>query len=91
MAIRRRNRPGGRLNERSNQKSKRSKVVMGARPDFRREQGRQDSNLQPGFGVRPPWLSADDERWQAYLTDDESAELAFYCLKCAEREFGEDV
>jgi hypothetical protein len=28
-----------------------------------------------------------DERWRAYLTDDEPAELAFYCPECAKREF----
>jgi hypothetical protein len=27
------------------------------------------------------------ERWRAYLTNDEPAELAFYCPACAEREF----
>ena len=32
------------------------------------------------------WLPVDDERWQAYLTDDEPAEVAFYCPSCAERE-----
>jgi hypothetical protein len=31
------------------------------------------------------WLPADEERWRAYLTDDERAELAFYCEDCAER------
>jgi hypothetical protein len=36
------------------------------------------------------WLPADEERWHAYLTDDEPAELAFYCAECAEREFGAD-
>jgi hypothetical protein len=36
------------------------------------------------------WLSADDERWSAYLTDDEPPELAFYCPKCADNEFGGD-
>jgi len=34
------------------------------------------------------WLPADEERWSAYLTDDEPPELAFYCPPCAEREFG---
>ena len=34
------------------------------------------------------WLPADRERWQAWLTDDEPPELAFYCPECAEREFG---
>jgi hypothetical protein len=33
------------------------------------------------------WLSGDEERWCAYLTDDEPAEVAFYCPECAEREF----
>jgi hypothetical protein len=32
------------------------------------------------------WLPADDERWRAYLTDDEFAEVVFYCPQCAERE-----
>jgi hypothetical protein len=33
------------------------------------------------------WLPADDERWSAYLTDDEPAEVIFYCPDRAEREF----
>ena len=37
-----------------------------------------------------PWLPADEERWQAYLADDEPPEVAFYCPECAKREFGED-
>jgi hypothetical protein len=37
------------------------------------------------------WLPADEERWRAYLTDDEPAELAFYCPACAERAFGDDL
>ena len=36
------------------------------------------------------WLPADEERWRAYLTDDEPPELAFYCPECAEREVGGD-
>jgi hypothetical protein len=36
------------------------------------------------------WLPDDDERCLAYLTDDEPAELAFYCPDCAEREFGDN-
>jgi hypothetical protein len=36
------------------------------------------------------WLPADTEPWQAWLTDDEPVELVFYCLDCAEREFGGD-
>jgi hypothetical protein len=35
------------------------------------------------------WLADDVERWSAYLTDDESPELGFFCPECAEREFGE--
>ena len=35
-------------------------------------------------------MPADDERWQAYLTDDEPPELAFFCPDCAERKFGDD-
>ena len=35
------------------------------------------------------WLPADEDRWFAYLTDDEPPELAFYCPECAEREFGD--
>jgi hypothetical protein len=34
------------------------------------------------------WRSADEVRWQAWLTDDEPPELVFYCRDCAEREFG---
>lgn len=34
------------------------------------------------------WLPADQERWRAYLTDDEPPELAFYCPECARQEFG---
>jgi hypothetical protein len=37
------------------------------------------------------WLPADDERWHAYLTDDEPAEVAFYWPGCAEREFGDQL
>jgi hypothetical protein len=33
------------------------------------------------------WLPADEKRWEAYLTDDEPAEIVFYCPDCAEREF----
>jgi hypothetical protein len=36
------------------------------------------------------WLPTDGERWEAYLTDDEPPELAFYCPECAERELGGD-
>ena len=36
------------------------------------------------------WLPANEERWLAYLTDDEPAELAFYCPDCAERELAAD-
>jgi hypothetical protein len=35
------------------------------------------------------WLPADEERWSAYLTDDEPPEVIFYCPTCAEREFGQ--
>jgi hypothetical protein len=35
------------------------------------------------------WLPADEERWQAWLTDDGPPELVFYCPACAEREFGD--
>ena len=34
------------------------------------------------------WLPADEERWRAYLTDDDPPELAFYCPECARQEFG---
>jgi hypothetical protein len=37
-----------------------------------------------------PWMPSKAERWQAYLTDDEPAELAVYCPGCATREFGGD-
>jgi hypothetical protein len=36
------------------------------------------------------WLSADDEPWSAYHTDNEPPEVAFYCPECAAREFGSD-
>jgi hypothetical protein len=36
------------------------------------------------------WLPASDERWRAYLTDDEPPEVVFYYCGCAEREFGRD-
>jgi hypothetical protein len=36
------------------------------------------------------WLSADEERWAAYLTDDEPAEVVFYCPRCSAGEFGGD-
>jgi hypothetical protein len=36
------------------------------------------------------WLPADEDRWSAYLTDDEPRELAFYCPMRAERKFGSD-
>jgi hypothetical protein len=32
------------------------------------------------------WLPVDEERWSAYLTDDDD-EVVFYCPDCAEREF----
>jgi hypothetical protein len=32
------------------------------------------------------WLPADKERWRAYL--DTGDKLVFYCVDCAEREFG---
>jgi hypothetical protein len=34
------------------------------------------------------WLPADEERWFAYLTDDD--EVVFYCPDCVEREFAGD-
>ena len=33
------------------------------------------------------WLPAHQERWAAYLTDDEPPEFVVYCPECAEREF----
>jgi hypothetical protein len=50
--------------------------------------------LAPRLGRSPQceaaWLPADEKRWQAYLTDDEPPELAFYCCSCAEREFADE-
>jgi len=50
-----------------------------------------------GFAIIPRcvereahWPPADEARWQAWLTDDEPPELVFYCVECAEREFGGD-
>jgi hypothetical protein len=34
-----------------------------------------------------PLLPVDEERWSAYLTDDEPPEGVFYWPECAEREF----
>jgi hypothetical protein len=34
------------------------------------------------------WLPTDEKRWQAWLTDDEPPELAFYCPEWGQREFG---
>jgi hypothetical protein len=36
------------------------------------------------------WLPTNEERWAAYLTDDEPAEIVFYCRACAAREFGDE-
>jgi hypothetical protein len=36
------------------------------------------------------WLLVDEERWSAYLTDDEPPEAVFYCRDCAQREFDDD-
>jgi hypothetical protein len=36
------------------------------------------------------WLPADEERWAAHLTDDEPADVVFWCPACAVREFGND-
>jgi hypothetical protein len=36
------------------------------------------------------WLPTDGQRWNAYLTDGDPLELAFYCPVYAEREFGDD-
>jgi hypothetical protein len=33
------------------------------------------------------WWRDEEDRFAAYLTDDEPPELAFHCSKCAEREF----
>jgi hypothetical protein len=45
-------------------------------------------------GLLPPcaecgstWEQAEEERWSAYHTDDEPAEVVFYCAACAIREF----
>ena len=35
------------------------------------------------------WWPEVEDRFAAYLTDDEPPELAFYCSECAEREFGD--
>ena len=44
--------------------------------------------LMPQCGeCRAVWLPADEERWEAYLTDDEPPELAFFWPDCAAREF----
>jgi len=35
------------------------------------------------------WWPDVEERFAAHLTDDDPAELAFYCSESAEREFGD--
>jgi hypothetical protein len=35
-------------------------------------------------------LPADDERWSAYLRDDEPPEVVLSRADCAEREFGDN-
>jgi hypothetical protein len=41
------------------------------------------------FGCERRWMPADEERWRAYLTDDEPPEIVFFCGRCSEREFEE--
>ena len=36
------------------------------------------------------WWPLSEERWRAYLTNDEPPEFDFYCPACAERELGDD-
>jgi hypothetical protein len=36
------------------------------------------------------WLPADEDRWSAYLMDDEPAEVVFYCPDCTTAEFDGD-
>ena len=36
------------------------------------------------------WLPDDAERWEAHLTDDDPPGLAFFCVRCAEVEFGDE-
>ena len=38
---------------------------------------------------RRPWLEPQ-ERWRAYVTDEEPIESVFYCPTCATREFDAD-
>jgi len=35
------------------------------------------------------WWPEEDDRFAAYVTDDEPPELAFYCSECAKREFSD--
>jgi len=58
----------------------------------RREQAeeiaREEGLRRPSRGRRIKSAEpADEERWQAYHTYDEPPELAFFCPRCAEREF----
>ena len=53
--------------------------------------GATDPMVLRSSPAAPHWLPADRTiRWQAWLTDDEPAELVFYCPVCAEGEFGND-
>jgi hypothetical protein len=36
------------------------------------------------------WVPAAEEHWKAYLTGGEPPELALYCPKCPDHEFGGD-
>jgi hypothetical protein len=48
----------------------------------------ESSRSSPAASSGEHWLPADDDRWRAYLTDDD--EVVSYCPECAEREFGSD-
>jgi hypothetical protein len=59
--------------------------------NLRHEAGHRDDSTPSARGRLSDarWLPADEERWAAYLTDDEPAEVVFYCPRCDEREFGD--
>jgi hypothetical protein len=49
--------------------------------------------VRRGVECGAAWLPADEERWRAYLGGDdldEPADVALYCPRCGEREFGTD-
>ena len=58
------------------------------RPRLLPMSAKQVAVIPPCVECGAVWLPADEARWEAYLTDDDPPELAFYCPECARQEFG---